>query len=48
MLSIVKIFVVIAAVLAMVSGLWVAAALLRTLIRRNAGQNQNPPMQSEL
>ncbi|MHC4742436.1 MAG: hypothetical protein ACYS8Z_11020 [Planctomycetota bacterium] len=48
MLSIAKIFVVIAAVLAMVSGVWVAAALLRTLIRRSAGPNQNSPTQSGL
>ena len=47
MLSIVKIFVVIAAALAMASGIWVAAALLRTLTRNSTNPNQNSPTETQ-
>ena len=46
MLSIVRIFVVIAAGLAMASGIWVAAALIRTLTRNKPNPNQNPPTET--
>jgi hypothetical protein len=46
MLSIVKIFVVIAAGLVMASGIWVAAVLLRTLTSNRPNPNQNPPTET--
>ncbi len=46
MLSIVKIFVVIAAGLVMASGIWVAAVLLRTLTINRPNPNQNPPTET--
>lgn len=46
MLSIAKIFVVIAAVLAMASGIWVATALLRTLTGKKTNPDQNSPTEA--
>ena len=44
--SIVLILVIIAAALAIASGIWVAAALLRTLIRSKTESNSDSPTEA--
>lgn len=46
MSSIVLILVIVAAALAITSGIWVATALIRTLTRNSTKSNNNPPTEA--